>query len=223
MLICTPVQEKTQEKALKRLQELKNQVDLAEVWIDSVKDLDLPLLIKQAALPLVVVCKKPAEKGAFKGSRADLAAQLENACKCGAEYVDIPFNMPKNMRKKVIQKAKKTQIIISHHDFKKTPTLSWMLKTARMMKKSGADIVKMAVMAHSLEDTFSLILLAQRLQAEKIPHILIAMGKEGILSRVITPFLGGTIMFAPLKASRATASGQLTVKELKKAWSLIKK
>ncbi|MBN2096503.1 type I 3-dehydroquinate dehydratase [Candidatus Peregrinibacteria bacterium] len=229
MLICTPVQEKTQEKANKRLQELKNKADLAEVWIDQIRDLDLRTLIGKAALPLVVVCKKPAEKGAFRGSWADVAVQLENACKFGAEYVDIPFNMPKNLSKKVVHSStsvgikKKTKIIISHHDFRKTPSSQWMLKTARAMKKSGADIVKIAVMARSLEDTFNLICLAQRLQAEKIPHILIAMGKGGVLSRIITPFLGGTIMFAPLKASRATASGQLTVAELKKAWSLIKK
>ena len=89
------------------------------------------------------------------------------------------------------------------------------------MKKRGADIVKIAVMARSLEDTFAIISLAQLLQAEKMPHILIAMGKKGILSRVLTPFLGGTIMFAPLRAGKATASGQLTVSELKKAWRML--
>ena len=91
------------------------------------------------------------------------------------------------------------------------------------MKKRGADIVKIAVMARSLEDTFTVITLAQLLQAQKIPHILIAMGKKGVLSRILTPVLGGTIMFAPLTSKKATASGQLTVNELKKAWSLIKK
>ncbi len=227
MLICTPVQEKTQGKALKRLRELKNKVDLAEVWIDRIRDLDLKALINKAPLPLVVVCKKPAEKGAFKGSWADLAALLGKACDFDAEYVDIPFNMPKNLSKKVIHsstsigKKKRTKIIISHHDFKKTPSSQWMLKTAREMKKSGADIAKIAVRARSLQNTFTVISLAQRLQAEKIPHILIAMGKKGVLSRIITPFLGGTMMFAPLETSRATASGQLTVAELKKAWSLI--
>ena len=90
------------------------------------------------------------------------------------------------------------------------------------MKKRGADIVKIAVLSNSKEDTLSVIFLAQTLQSENIPHILIAMGKKGILSRVITPFLGGTIMFAPLTKNQASASGQLTVDELRKAWGMIR-
>ncbi len=226
MLICTPIQEKSQKTVLKRVQELKKKTDLAEVWLDQIKDLDLKSLIKKAPLPLVLVCKKPAEKGAFKGSDARLAAILSDSCKFGAKYVDIPLVGLRNKDyglSKVIRNKKQTKIIISHHDFKKTPTLAWMLKTAHEMKKKGADIVKIAVMARSLEDAFTVISLAQILQAEKIPHILIGMGKKGILTRIITPFLGGTIMFAPLKTSKSTASGQLTVEELKKAWSLIKK
>jgi len=86
------------------------------------------------------------------------------------------------------------------------------------MKKTGATIVKIATQAQKLQDTFTILALAQ-----KIPHILIAMGKKGMLSRVLTPFLGGVMMFAPLSQKEATAPGQLTVKELKEAWSLIKK
>ena len=224
MKICTPIQEKTQSVTLKKLKTLKGKVDLAEVWLDQIKDLDLKSLIKKAPLPLVLVCKKPSEKGAFRGSDADLTAILQNSCKLGAKYVDIPLSGLKikdSGLRRVIRNKKHTKIIISHHDFKKTPSLSWMLKTANEMKKRGADIVKIAVTARSLEDAFTVISLAQILQSEKIPHILIAMGKKGILTRIITPFLGGTIMFAPLKTSKFTASGQLTVAELKKAWSLI--
>ena len=93
---------------------------------------------------------------------------------------------------------------------------------ARDMKKRGADIVKIAVMANILDDTFSIISLAQTLKEEGIAHILIAMGEKGILSRVITPLLGGNIMFAPLTKKGSTASGQLTVKELRKAWGMFK-
>lgn len=90
------------------------------------------------------------------------------------------------------------------------------------MKKRGADIVKIAVQARTLDDCLSVILLAQELKHLHIPHILIAMGKKGRLSRILTPHVGGTLMFAPIKKSEATAPGQLTVKELRKAWKLIK-
>ena len=89
------------------------------------------------------------------------------------------------------------------------------------MRNKGADIVKISTMAKTLNDTIRIITLAKELQEIKIPHILIAMGKTGTLSRVLTPTLGGTIMFASLKVSRASAPGQLTVEELKDAWKLI--
>ena len=223
MLICTPIQEKTQKAVLKRLKELKGKVDLAEIWLDQVKDLDFKSLLKKPFLPVICVCKKPSEKGAFKGTYIQLSGILKDACRHGARYVDIPLNMPKNLNKKIVRNKGKSKIIISYHNFQKTPTLTWMLGKSEEMKKRGADIVKIAVMARSLEDTFTVITLAKLLQAQKIPHILIAMGKKGVLSRILTPFLGGIIMFAPLIASKATASGQLTANELKKAWSLVKK
>lgn len=90
------------------------------------------------------------------------------------------------------------------------------------MKKRGANIIKISVMAKSFADTISIIMLAKELELLKIPHILIAMGKKGALSRILTPTLGGSIMFAPLTSSKLSAPGQLTVKELRDAWKCIK-
>jgi len=224
MLICNPIQEKTQRVTLKKLNALKGKADLAEIWLDHIEDLDIQTLLKNKPLPVLCVCKKSAEKGRFKGSYAELAEVLSKAAQCGADYIDIPlqgFRIQDSGFSRLLAGSKKAEVIISHHDFKKTPPLKTLLKKAHEMSKMGADIVKIATMARSLEDTFTIIFLAQLLQAEKIPHILIAMGKKGILSRVLTPFLGGTIMFAPLTSKKATASGQLTVEELEKAWNLI--
>jgi len=206
--------------ALKRLSELKDKADLAEVWLDHIKDLDIKELLKKAPLPVLCVYKKPSEKGRFKGTYSQMSELLMLAAKNGAKYVDMPFEGIKKLNS--IFDFRSSILVISYHDFKKTPSIASLLKKAREMKKRGADIVKIAVTANSMEDTFSVIFLAQILQSEKIPHILISMGRKGILSRVITPFLGGTIMFAPLTKNQASASGQLTVEELKRAWGMIK-
>lgn len=227
MLICTPVQEKTQKAVLERLKKLKGKVDLAEVWLDHIRDLDVESLIKKSPLPLVCVCKKKEDKGMFKGSDLELSEIITTVLEYSTAYVDIPYGMPKNLNTKITQyqrptpNAQQSTIIISYHDFKRTPPIKELLKKAREMKERGADIVKIAVMAKSHEDTLNIISLAQILQSENIPHILIAMGKKGILSRVITPFLGGTMMFAPLTKTQSSASGQMTVGELRKAWEMI--
>lgn len=214
MLIAVPIQKSRQQAVLKVLKNLKGKADMAEIWLDQIVDLNLETLFQNKPLPVIAVCKSPDEKGAFKGSAKAKLALLKRAAALGADYIDVPFPNTRFGRAKVI---------ISHHDFKKTPSSKTLLQKARAMRAAGADIVKIAVTARTLGDTLRVILLAQTLQAEKIPHILIAMGRLGALSRVLTPTLGGTLMFAPLSKKDATAPGQLTVKELRAAWNLIKK
>ena len=223
MLICTPVKTHHQKEAVSLLKKLKGKVNLAEIWLDQIRDLELKKLIKESPLPVIAVVKRPSDKGLFKGTYKQMAELLTQADLAGAKYVDFPDSMPTKAFPRARKAVKKAKIIISHHDFKKTPALKNMLSRALKMRRMGADIVKIAVNARSHEDTFTVIALAQLLQAEKIPHILIAMGEKGKLSRILTPHLGGTIMFAPISNKGSTAKGQLTVKELKYAWSLIKK
>ena len=235
MKICVPVKEKSQAKVMKVLSEVSKSADLAEVWIDQIEDLDLKSLIKNSPVPLVCACKRTEEGGLFSGTYNQMADLLIQAILCGAEYIDIPISMPELLNKKIVQhrqmsdvkgqmlnvKCQRSKVIISHHDFQKTPDDKTLQKIVGKMLKRGADVVKIAVTAKSDEDSLSIIFLAKKLKSEGIPHILIAMGKKGILTRVITPFLGGEMMFAPLKKSSSTASGQLTVGEIKKVWGMI--
>ncbi len=218
--ICVPILEKRQKAVLKKLKALKGKADLAEIWLDQIEDLDLKTLFKNKPLPILVVCKKEIEKGRFKGSYEAVAEVLIEAAKNGADIVDIPFKMPEKLSKKIVQKAKKT--IISYHNFEKTPSNATLEKTALTMEKRGADISKIAVKGNSLKDVLNLIILAKSLENQGVKHILISMGKQGALSRILTPFLGGTIMFASSSPKEASAPGQMTIKELKKAWALIK-
>ncbi len=224
MKICIPIQVSTQKEALKSLQQVAKQADLAEIWLDQIKNLDIKTLLKGKHLPVVCVCRRPVDKGKFKGTFAELSGILLDAIKFGTSYVDIPVNMPEKLSKKIVQQArkKKCKVIISHHDFKATPDYPKLVRMADSIKKRGADIVKIATHANKLEDTVNIIALAKHLHGLKTPHIIIAMGQKGILSRILTPTLGGEMMFATLGNKGQTASGQLTAKELKKAWSLIK-
>lgn len=219
------------KEAKKALILAKKHADMAEIWLDHIKDLDIADLLKNKPLPVICVCKKQNENGRFKGSNTEALKILAEASKNGAEYIDIPESIikkTKNKKKKfplirgIGGSKQKTKIIISFHNFKKTPSLSVMLKKAEEMRKRGVDIVKISVTAKSYADTVQVIALAKHLQSKKIPHIIIAMGKKGALSRILTPTLGGTIMFAPISKTKSSAPGQLTVKELREAWSLIK-
>ena len=224
MKICIPIQQRAQTEAKKRLIEVSKKADLAEIWLDQIKDLDIKSLLKAKPMPVVCVCKRTADKGKFKGSFDELSDILLEAIKYGASYVDIPINMPEKLNKKIVQQARKKRckIIISHHDFKATPDYPKLVKIADSIKKRGADVIKIACLAKSLQDTVNIIALGKHLQGLKTRHILIGMGQKGILSRILTPTLGGEMMFATLGKKGQTAPGQISAKELKKAWSLIK-
>ena len=219
-LLCTPIKTSTQKEALRRWRALKGQADLAELWLDEIRDLDLPALLKHR--PTRVICR---------GKRALEAGRL------GADYVDVlyPNVILRSAKRRRISRITRDEeilrfaqndmgckLILSHHDFKRTPSYDSLLKLALRMRRAGADIVKIACAARSFSDAFTMIFLAEELCGRGILHILIAMGPKGRLSRILTPRLGGTLMFAPLKRLQGTAPGQLTVKELRKAWGLIK-
>lgn len=223
MKICIPIQAGTQKEAHKRLKEVAKKADLAELWLDQIEDLDIKELLKEKPLPIVCVCKRSDDKGKFKGNFEALSDLLIQAIKFGADYIDIPANMPESLSKKVVQQARKKRckVIISHHDFKATPDYPKLIRLADSIKKRGADVVKIATFANDLQDTVNIIALAKTLRGSKTSHILIAMGPKGILSRILTPTLDGEMMFATLGKKGQTASGQLSVVALRKAWSLI--
>ena len=143
-----------------------------------------------------------------------LAANKRNTKTHCRDMIILPEMIGKNIKSKVI---------ISYHNFTKTPSYPQLVKIADEIKKRGADVVKIACNASSLSDTVRIISVAKHLESLKIPHILIAMGKKGTLSRILTPTLGGEMMFATLDGKNATASGQLTVKELRDAGRMIGK
>lgn len=224
MKICIPIKEKSSEKVVKKLIEASEKADLAEIWLDQIKDLDVEKLLSKAPLPIVAVCKRKVEKGFFTGSYEVQAELLINAIKFGASYIDVPLFMPEKLNKKIVQKAKKAgvKVIISHHDFKKTVDYANLLKISEKIIKREADIVKIACKSQSMQSAIEMISLAKHLNGQKTPHILIGMGQKGILTRILTPTLGGEMMFAVLDKKGQTAQGQMTVDELKKAWKLIK-
>lgn len=224
MKICVPIKERDQDTALHSLQEASRCADIAEIWLDQLVEPDLDVLIKRSPMPVLAVCKRRREQGAFTGSYEAQASLLTQAMEAGAKYIDIPLFMPENVNKKIVQHARRraVSVIISHHDFKGTPEFKKMEALTQQMKQRGADVVKLALQTECAEDGVRVVALAKQLQAEKTRHILIGMGPEGRLTRILTPTLGGEMMFAVLHKKRQTAQGQLSVEELRAAWQLIK-
>ncbi|MBQ6495701.1 MAG: type I 3-dehydroquinate dehydratase [Firmicutes bacterium] len=103
------------------------------------------------------------------------------------------------------------KVIMSFHDFKSMPKSEEILNIVDVMRSFGADIAKVVAFAHNKKDAVNMIKCSNTLtQGDKDPVILIGMGKNGLLTRIIGGQYGSAITFASLEET--TAHGQMDVK-----------
>lgn len=199
----------------KRAKELG--ADILELRIDLLdSDAHLALQnIKKTGLPVIITNRMKQEGGAWKGSEEDRIRTLISLLPA-ADAVDI--ELCAKDRDTVVKKAQDTgkTVIISTHDFEKTPASDVMKEIFRASFAAGADIAKLAVMPNSLTDVLRLLdvtLLA------KAAVCTIAMGEKGRYSRVVAPVYGSVMTYGYVE--RATAPGQLRVDELRQILKLL--
>ena len=107
------------------------------------------------------------------------------------------------------------KVMLSHHDMSATPQAGKMVETVKSMYMLGADICKFAATAVDKKDAESLLKAAAFLTKNNIgPIIMIAMGEEGVASRVAAGRYGSCITFAAGKGN--SAPGQVDTYTMKK-------
>ena len=106
-------------------------------------------------------------------------------------------------------------IILSVHDFNKTPTQSEILKTFLLMQKMGADIIKVAYMPNNKKDVLALINATEEMTSNysSCPVVAISMGHLGMITRILGEFTESAISFASI--TKASAPGQVNIDNLK--------
>ena len=80
----------------------------------------------------------------------------------------------------------------------------------KAIQGTGADITKLAAMAQSVDEALILMGAARRAKAQGIsPLIAIAMGEQGMMSRILAEMAGSDAVFA--SAGKASSPGQLSI------------
>lgn len=193
---------------------------LLELRVDTFKELGIGPLVESIkgirklegarAVPLIITVRKKEEGGGARISDKQRAAIFE-ALMPYAGLIDVELSSARAL-KGIIRLAKKDgkAVIISHHDFRKTPAEAGVRRIIKRALSAGADIVKVAAFAKNAEDLRTLA----RVVLDYSNLIVIAMGKTGVSSRVFFPALGSLITYG--SATDSTAPGQLSLKGLKK-------
>ena len=177
-------------------------------------------------IPLVFTCRAEHEGGQrIARTAAGIADLLEEVSRARvADIVDYELaNAPADIaRVRAATRAAGVQLILSHHDFVRTPPPAALHATLDDARRAGADIAKLAAMPRDLDDV--LVLLGVTLEARRrlsIPLIAMSMGAYGALSRMIGGVFGSALTFAVGQAS--SAPGQLPIEDLRAVLAIVRR
>ena len=106
------------------------------------------------------------------------------------------------------------KVILSSHDFQKTPPREEMVNRLEKMQELGGDIAKVAVMPQSSADVLMLLAATEEARRKlQIPVITMSMGATGAVSRMLGEISGSALTFG--MAGQASAPGQIPVEDLR--------
>ena len=220
--ICIPIVETSSDKAHQAILQANRVADLIELRIDYLKRPGTIPLLNGRQKPLIVTNRQEEEGGKYRGDERKRLEALEEAINLGIEFVDIEVGTQRSLLQDLLANRKKTQIILSFHDFQKTPPKKELQKLFARMTRFGADIVKIVTFAQTWEDNFNVLSLIAYAMERKQEIVAFCMGEKGKMSRIFSPIIGAAWTYASLTRDKASAPGQLTVGEVKEIWEKLR-
>ena len=218
---CVSVAENTPIKIKEKLKVALKKSDYVEIRLDFIKKEDIPKtleIIKQDIKRLVCTLRPKKEGGKFYGDEKERAAILKLIAEYNPLLLDVEFNtLEKNKDLVKYLKSTKTNLLVSWHQFKKTPSFS-ELKTQMKKMAKFSNTVKIVTTAKSVDDATRLLRLYSK--KGKTNLIAFAMGDAGRISRILCLYLGSPYTYVSL--GKPVAPGQFSVDEVKKILDLKK-
>lgn len=224
--ICASIVGRSRMEIINQAQTLSNMnIDLVEWRADYFEEINDYIAVKNILTDInntfmgkpIIFTFRSSMEGGQKWLPADQYSDLiYTAVGSGVvDIVDVELYMGDKYVESMINQLHRmdTKVIVSNHDFDKTPSKEKMLDRLKNMEYLGADIAKIAVMAKSKKDVIEL--LDTTMEAEtrmNIPVVTMSMGALGMITRVSGEFFKSAITFGAGIA--ASAPGQFTVNDL---------
>lgn len=233
--ITVPIVGKNDVEIIEEVQNLENaKYDLVEWRVDfyeNVSDVNsvMDILIKiRTMIPKVPIIftfrskKEGGEKSIDFDDYIDLNIKVIESKLI--DLVDVELFMGDKVVKKILNYAHKNdvKVIISNHDFEKTPSKDEIVRRLVNMIKIGGDIPKIAVMPQNQDDVLTLLSATNKIK-EKYkdrPIITMSMGQLGLISRLCGQLFGSDLTFG--SAGKVSAPGQIDTRDLDLVLNLLK-
>ncbi len=159
---------------------------------------------------VLATCRHKQAHGHYSGSIEQQIAIVEAAAEAGANFLDIEIESAERAKSNIAELRRAFPVIVSFHDFQKTPALDPLL---RRLKRIPADAYKIAVTARKPNDNLRLIQFVRDHRGESL--IALAMSEIGMPTRVLTPSLGSLFTYAAPLEIGGTAPGQIPANSLR--------
>ena len=216
---CVSIAETTPKKLLQTLRIALKKSDYVEIRFDFLKAEQIPQVletVKKDLKKIVCTLRPKTEGGKFAGKEKERLSILKLIAEYNPFLLDIEFNTMKQNKNLVkYLKTTKTKLLISGHDFKKTPSLTELKKKLNQMSKFSSN-VKIVTTAKSTEDSTRVLQLYSK--KENINLIAFTMGNPGRVSRILSLYLGSPYIYVSL--GKAVAPGQFSLDEVKRIINL---
>lgn len=210
--IAVSVTDRTPRRLLDRLP--RSGLDVAEARIDLYESKDPAHVVKHLSrlrpIARLGTIRSPDEGGRWEGSDAERLALFREIMP-HVEGVDVELAAG-GLREAVVAEARRASklVVVSHHDFERTPPLAQLRAFVEQALEAGADVVKLATSLTRPDDLRALARLV--LEQPRPRLVVLGMGAQGVQSRVLLPALGSLLTFA--FAGTPTAPGQLPFDEM---------
>jgi len=212
--ICVSIAGVDIDQAIAAAQAAADQAQVIEIRLDTLKNPEVAPFFEAIKTPLLFTNRPTWEGGECKDDEDRRIRPLLAAIEQQAAYDDLELRSPRTSRDLLLKAAakSKSKIIVSWHNFDKTPEPAELAVILDQQRKSGCHIGKMVGMAHNQSDALKMLALLNN--DPEFPLISFAMGRPGTISRLATTRLGGFMTYAAPDQGNATAPGQIRAGKL---------
>ena len=218
---CVSIAETSPEKLKQILKVSLKKSDFVEIRFDFLKTEKIPMVLESVKRDLkkaVCTLRPKNEGGNFEGTEKERTSILKLIAEYNPFLLDVEFNtIRKDKKLAKYLKTTKTSLLISEHDFKKTPNLSDLTKKIKKMSNFSNNI-KIVTTAKSTDDSTRVLQLYNKKGKNNL--IAFAMGDSGRFSRILSLYLGSPYTYVSL--GKPVAPGQFSLDEIKKIINLKK-
>ncbi len=225
--LCVAIQAGSPQELVNRaeatLADVIQEAKLLEFRLDSIAKPALALpkvkefLARHRDVTAIGTCRRKQHGGQFVGSLVAELEMLQKAAEAGCQIVDLEVESAEEAKPAQLAKFRASlreagcALIVSFHDFTRTKGLE---QAADRIEVFEPDFVKVVSTARTLSDNLAVLKLIE--DRSLGAHVVgIAMGEEGLLSRVLGPRAGGAFTFASPENGAETAPGQIKVRALR--------